>query len=397
LTALFYQPSCGISGDMHLAALVDLGVPTDWLRGELNKLSMHSEFDIRFERQQKMGISGTHAKVVAEDRHDHRHHSTIIDIITAARFSPGVESIALRIFDLIAQAEGKIHDIPPEKVHFHEVGAVDSIVDIVAAALCIDYLQPDMILCNPIEVGSGFVDCAHGRFPVPAPATQELLKAAPCTYGGVEGESTTPTGAAILAAVVDEFSPTGVFSPQRIGYGVGFKDFSRPNVLRVAIGEYSRSEVATPQDLDTHYKLEANIDDMSPEAYEPLMQALFDSGASDVYLVPIIMKKSRPAHTLVVLADAQHRDMLADQILNLSSTIGLRSVPFAKRVLPRESRTIATAYGEVLIKLVQQPNGHTRWKLEHDDVIRLAHEHACDYAQMRAKLEHAVRGQEPFE
>ena len=177
-----------------------------------------------------MGINGLNAQVHAEDEHDHRHHDTIQNMIRAAAFAPGVEQRALDIFQAIADAEGKIHNVPPEKVHFHEVGALDSIVDIVAAAICIEYLQPDKVLCGPIELGSGFVDCAHGRFPVPAPATQELLQTAPCTYGGVDGECTTPTGAAILAACVHEYAPKRAFRPIKIGYGIGYKDFAVPNV-----------------------------------------------------------------------------------------------------------------------------------------------------------------------
>ena len=285
-TALFYQPQCGIAGDMHLAALIDLGVPLDYVETELARLGLGSAFSLRLSNEQKMGISGVNIRVIAEDQHDHRHHSTIQRMIRDAGFSPSIERRALDIFQLIANAEGKIHGIAPDDVHFHEVGAIDSIVDIVAAAICIDYLQPQVILCNPVEVGSGFVDCAHGCFPVPAPATQELLVSAPCTYGGVKGECTTPTGAAILAASVDEYVPRSAFKPSKIGYGIGVKDFEIPNVLRVALGDYHAED-----ELSQHVKLEANIDDMSPEAFEPLMNALFDAGAADVYLTPIVMKK----------------------------------------------------------------------------------------------------------
>lgn len=378
-TALFYQPQCGIAGDMHLAALIDLGVPLDYVETELARLGLGSAFSLQLSNEQKMGISGINVRVTAKDQHDHRHHSTIQRMIRDAGFSPSIERRALDIFQLIANAEGKIHGIAPDDVHFHEVGAIDSIVDIVAAAICIDYLQPQVILCNPVEVGSGFVDCAHGRFPVPAPATQELLVSAPCTYGGVKGECTTPTGAAILAASVDEYVPRSAFKPSKIGYGIGVKDFEIPNVLRVALGDYHAED-----ELSQHVKLEANIDDMSPEAFEPLMNALFDAGAADVYLTPIVMKKSRSAQCLCVLCESDKAEDLSDLILNQSTTIGLRQLPFSKRVLPRQMRSIETQFGAVRVKEVTQPNGRLRWKLEHQDVLDIAARRTdSDYQELR--------------
>lgn len=378
-TALFYQPQCGIAGDMHLAALIDLGVPLDYVETELARLGLGSAFSLQLSNEQKMGISGINVRVTAKDQHDHRHHSTIQRMIRDAGFSPSIERRALDIFQLIANAEGKIHGIAPDDVHFHEVGAIDSIVDIVAAAICIDYLQPQVILCNPVEVGSGFVDCAHGRFPVPAPATQELLVSAPCTYGGVTGECTTPTGAAILAASVDEYVPRSAFKPSKIGYGIGVKDFEIPNVLRVALGDYHAED-----ELSQHVKLEANIDDMSPEAFEPLMNALFDAGAADVYLTPIVMKKSRSAQCLCVLCESDKAEDLSDLILNQSTTIGLRQLPFSKRVLPRQMRSIETQFGAVRVKEVTQPNGRLRWKLEHQDVLDIAARRTdSDYQELR--------------
>jgi len=375
---------------MHLAAMVDLGVPEAWLREQLAKLPVSAEFTLALEPGAKMGISGTRAQVSTNDSESHRHHSFIVDMIQRAGFEPGVERRALDIFQAIANAEGKIHNIPPDKVHFHEVGAVDSIVDIVAAALCIEHFSPDIILSNPVEVGSGFVNCAHGRFPVPAPATQELLAGAPCTYGTVTGESTTPTGAAILAASVDEFQPRGVFAPQTIGYGIGHKDFEVPNVLRIALGRYVPALVGS-EVADQHYKIEANIDDMSPEGFEPLMHALFEAGAVDVYFVPIVMKKSRPAHTLVALCDEQHKDAVAAEILNRSSTIGLRVMAFAKRVLPREQLNLNTQLGEVRVKRVTQPDGRKRWKSEHEDVVRLASAAGLDYQAAKALIDFDIR------
>ena len=396
---MFYQPSCGIAGDMHLAALVDLGVPEAWLREQLGLLPLTADFQLELSQGQKQGIRGCHAHITTSDTQDHRHYSTIVRLVEDAPLAPPIRERALKMFEAIAQAEGKIHDIPPSDVHFHEVGAVDSIVDIVAAAAAITYLAPELILCNPVEVGSGWVDCAHGRFPVPAPATQELLRGAPCTYGGVQGECTTPTGAAILSTNVDEFSPAGHFQPEKIGYGIGTRDFELPNVLRIALGDYQPAKRANadaiswrpqPGRSSRHFQVEANIDDMSPETYEPLIQGLFDVGAADVFLTPIIMKKGRPAHCLKALCAAEDLTAVTDAILNQSTTIGLRIFAFDKRVLEREEQSIDSRFGPVRIKRVIQPNGHPRWKVEHEDILTISQRLGQDYRSIRGAVERDV-------
>ena len=371
---------------MHLSALVDLGVPPDWLQDQLDRLTLSGEYQIALSAEKKMGIAGTKARVHAKDQHDHRHHSTIVNLIQAAKLEPGVEKRALDMFQKIAVAEAKIHDIEIEAVHFHEVGAIDSIVDITAAALAIEYFQPEHILCSAVEVGSGYVDCAHGRFPVPAPATQEMLAGIPCTYGTVTGESTTPTGAAILAVNVTEFLPKGAFRPTKIGYGIGHKDFEIPNVFRVALGDYESKNNA-----EQHVKIEANIDDMTPESFEPLAQALFEAGAMDVFYTPIVMKKGRPAQMISALCSTDLQSAVATTLLNHSSTIGLRTLPFEKTVLPRESLTVTTSLGEVGVKRVVQPNGQSRWKSEHDDVQKLAHEAGMDYQSAKRQIDFEIR------
>ena len=383
MKALFYQPSCGIAGDINLAAMIDLGVPESHLRSELDKLMINHDFQLVVEPSSKQGIHGTMVTIKANEGKVHRNLSDVTKIIEQAKFSRSVEAKSLAVFDSLAHAEGKIHSINPNKIHFHEVGAIDSIVDIVGAAICLDYLGVNKILSNPIEVGSGFVDCDHGRFPVPAPATQELLKDAPCRYGGVTGESTTPTGAAILHSFVDEFEPRGVFVPKEIGYGIGHKDFELPNVLCVTAGKYTQLE---PRILK-HVKIEANIDDMTPEAFDPLIKTLFKTGASDVYLNPIMMKKSRPAQCLVVLCEALKSEKISETILNNSSTIGLRIIPFEKVVLPREESTIRTTMGNVRIKKVTQPDGQTRWKSEHDDIAMIAQNSNENYHSIKQKID----------
>ncbi len=384
MKALYYQPSCGIAGDMHMAALVDLGVPQSYLHEVLSKLPIQGEFTLTFEPTSKMGISGLGASVGVVDQTDHRHHSTIVKMIETADLSSNIQERALNLFARIATAEGKIHNIPPERVHFHEVGAMDSIVDIVGAAAAIEYLQVDTVLCDAVEVGGGFVNCAHGRLPVPAPATQELLTGVPCRYGTIDGEATTPTGAAILAGTVSEFLPKGLFTPEVVGYGVGRKDFTIPNVLRVALGTYeAKPTVALDSrfnDAETgHYQVEATIDDMSPEAFGPLIDALFAAGAVDVFTQSVMMKKQRPAQCLTALCKDGTLASVTDTLLNTSTSIGLRILPFTKRVLPRQQRLIPTKLGEVSVKFTRQPDGRQRYKVEHDDIVRLAAERRLDY------------------
>ena len=400
MRTLLYQCSAGIGGDMHLAAMVDLGVPEAVLRDGLQRLPCADEFALEFKRSKKMGVSGLQAWVrdlgagegaagkaaAAEGKpSDHRHYADILQLLDAADLAPGVAARAKAIFAEVAVAEAKIHDIPVERVHFHEVGALDSIVDVVGAAICLEHLQVEQVLCGLVELGGGFVDCAHGRLPVPAPATQEILKGVPCSYGGVAGEATTPTGAAILKAAVDRFEPPRDFSPQAIGYGLGAKDFHIPNVLRLALGECALAAVG--RSAAAHVKIEANIDDMSPEAYEPLLEHLLAAGADDVYVTPIVMKKSRPAIKLAVLCEAGRADALADAVLNRSTTIGLRVLPFEKRTLPRRTETVETEFGPVRVKVVVQPDGQRRWKSEFEDVRRIAEETGLDYLQAKAALD----------
>ena len=387
MKALYYQCAAGISGDMHLGAMLDLGVPEAHLRESLARLPCAGEFEIGFRRASKKGISGVQAQVrPLAEQPPARRHRDIQALIRAAGYPAGVQSRALAIFERIAVAEAKIHDIPVDEVHFHEVGAIDSIADIVGAAICLEWLNAERILCGPVEMGGGHLDCAHGRLPAPAPATQEILRGAPCCYGGVDGECATPTGAAILKASVDAFEPPSNFSISSIGYGIGHRDFALPNVLRVALGELQ----AAPVEQADQCKIEANIDDMSPEAYEPLIEHLLSLGASDVYCTPILMKKSRPATCLTLLCEAAAADRLADAVLNRSTSIGLRIQPFLKRALPRETETVATSYGPVRIKVVAQPDGQTRWKSEFDDVRRIAEARGADFLQTKAAIDREI-------
>ncbi|MDE0063166.1 MAG: nickel pincer cofactor biosynthesis protein LarC [Gammaproteobacteria bacterium] len=387
MKALYYQCHAGISGDMHLGAMADLGVPEDHILDNLNRLPCAEEFEVTFRPDSKQGISGIRAQVrQCVKQPDHRHYSDIQALIRKAGFPQDVSDRALGIFDAIAIAEAKIHDVPVERVHFHEVGAVDSIVDVVAAAICLNYLDVDRVLCGTVEVGGGYVDCAHGRLPVPVPATQEILKGVPCSYGGVDGESTTPTGAAILKASVDRFETPANFTATALGYGIGSRDFAVPNVLRVLAGELETGALERAR----HLKIEANIDDMSPEAFEPLLDHLLELGADDVYLTPVVMKKSRPGTCLSVLCRLDVQEALIDAVLNRSTTIGLRVLPFVKHALPRENETVDTSFGPVRIKVITQPDGLVRWKSEFDDVRRIAESRGLDFLRTRAEIDREI-------
>ena len=372
---------------MHLGAMVDLGVPRDHVLGCLGRLPCADDFEVSFHPDSRQGISGIRARVRQRvEQPDHRHYRDIRALIRKADIAEGIKERAQRIFEAIAVAEAKIHDIPVEQVHFHEVGAVDSIVDVVAAAICLDYLDVDVVLCGTVEVGGGFVDCAHGRLPVPVPATQEILQGVPCSYGGVDGESTTPTGAAILKASVDRFEAPAAFTASALGYGIGTRDFAVPNVLRVLAGELEATAVADAR----HCKIEANIDDMSPEAFEPLIDHLFELGADDVYLTPIVMKKSRPGTCLSVLCGLDARQALIDAVLNRSTTIGLRVLPLVKHALARATETVHTSFGPVRIKVITQPDGLVRWKSEFDDVRRIAEARGLDFLRTRAEIDREI-------
>jgi len=404
MKVLYFDCFSGISGDMTLGAMVDLGVPEDYLIEELQKLQIDQEFSLKFEKTQKMGITGTKAHVELHGHHHHNHEestyhhhhhehrnlSSISHIINGSGISARAKEWALKIFREVAVAEAKVHGTTIDKVHFHEVGATDSIVDIVGAALCLDYLNVDKILASKVEVGGGFVKCAHGIFPVPAPATTEILKNIPCTYGKVDSETTTPTGAAILAAMVDEFAGQPEFTVDTIGYGLGYKDFEIPNVLRIMSGEYSPIE-KKEYNFDRNLLLECNLDDMISEDYQHLMDLLFDSGALDVYMTSIIMKKGRPALKISVLTDPGLKDQCLAVLFKHTTTFGIRITEVDKIMLKREIRTIETSFGPVDVKIEMKEGMAGKWKLEYEDLKALSEKNDISLQSLRLQLNSEVK------
>ena len=369
---------------MHLGGLLDLGVPFEVLRDQLARLELAHEFELIAEPDQKFGIHGTRATIrLAEGiERPHRHLSTINTLIDKAGYSPAITAKAKAIFLTLGKAEAKIHQTDIESIHFHEVGATDSIADIVGAAIGLEWLRVDHITCGPIELGAGMVRCEHGLLPVPAPATAEILVDVPTTRGRVDSEATTPTGAAILKTVVDEFHERAAFQASAIGYGIGQKDFRVPNALRMTLAA-AEPHYATERNV----LIECNIDDMSAEAFQPLQSALFAAGAKDVFFSPIVMKKSRPAIQVSILAAEADVDDLAELLFISSTTIGIRTIDVTKRMLPRREASIETRHGSVGVKIVTLPNGRERWKIEHDDVENLAATSELTYFELRRQLE----------
>ncbi len=370
---IYYECFSGISGDMNLAAMIDLGVPEDYLRKELGKLNLDG-YNLKVSRDSRNGIFGTRVDVILakQDKH-HRHLKDIYHIIDTSGLSSNVKDLSKKIFLKVAEAEAKIHEMSIDKVHFHEVGAIDSIVDIVGAAICHDYLSPKKTIAGTIELGKGLVRSSHGIIPVPAPATSEILKNIPTHIGGAAFETTTPTGAAILATIVDEFTDELSIKTKHTGYGIGHKIAERPNILRVHLGETETGDNPGFKN-EKAWLIECNIDDMNPEWYEFIVEKLFQAGAQDVYLSNIIMKKTRPGTKLSVLCANESLEVLKEVMLRDTTSIGLRFFPVEKSMLDRKILSISTIYGEVRIKEAYLNNEIIHQKPEYEDCKRIARE-----------------------
>lgn len=345
---LYYECFSGISGDMNLGAMIDLGVEESYLRNELSRLNLEG-WELAVEKEKRNGIAGTKVTVIAtREEHHHRHPGDIEKIIEESSLPDGVKKIASRIFREVALAESKVHNIPYDSVHFHEVGAVDSIIDIVGAAICYDRLGIDKVHISALELGGGTVKCAHGVLPVPAPATIEIVRGIPVLTGGVSFEATTPTGAAIVKALGTSFGSAPGLIIEKTGYGIGQKEgIERPNMLRVSIGQ----TVEANTNVGDAFIAECNIDDMNPEWYEYITGELFKAGASDVWLTPIIMKRNRPATKLSLLCNGEKLDILKNIILRESTSVGLRIIPAGKVALERSVEEIDTPLGKFMIKV----------------------------------------------
>lgn len=340
---LYFDTINGISGDMILSTLLDLGVPIEVFLEELKKLNLNDQFEIQVTDKFESGIKGKNVNVIIQEGHVHRNLIDIYEIIDNSSLNDNIKENAKKIFMEVAKAEGKVHGVSIDKVHFHEVGAMDSIVDIVGACILIDLLCVDKIYASTIPVGSGFVKCAHGLIPVPAPAVVEILKGVPIKLNTVKGECTTPTGAAIIKTMCDKFVDEIEFEISQIGYGMGYKKFEVPNMLRTFIGIKKKQNIV--------YEISANIDDMSSEIYSYLYEKLLSKGALDVYSESIFMKKNRPAYKLSVLCKKDELKKLIELLLEETSTFGVRYQKLNKAMLDRDFDKIKTKYGDIQIKL----------------------------------------------
>ncbi len=364
---VYFDAFSGISGDMVIGALLDLGLSLDLLQTEFSKLPLDGYTLHQSERIQH-GIRAIKFDVSVGAQQHERSFRSIADMLEVSPLSETVKTTALKIFTRLAEAEAHVHNTSVTDVHFHEVGAVDSILDIVGTAIGFEALGIQAVYTGPLPMGSGFVSSRHGTLPVPGPATAELVKGMPVRFEDGQSELVTPTGAAILAVMAQPGPP--LFSITQVGYGAGARTLSdRPNVLRVCLG-HSVSEVRHEQLL----VLETNIDDLNPEWYEHVMEQLFAAGARDVFFSPVQMKKNRPGILLRVLCAPQDQGQLSNIIFNETATLGIRSYPVDRLALQREQKEIQTRYGPVRVKIAYQPNGQVNCAPEYDDCKRLAQE-----------------------
>ena len=467
---LYYDCFSGISGDMNLGAMLDLGVDKEYLIDELSKLKLEG-YEIKVSRDVRKGIEGTKVDVVLDGHHhehshvqgtfehhhehphsdmqgahehehehihndehehvhehiheyeevghshihieennvshEHRNLKDINDIIESSELNSKVKELSKKMFMKVAEAEAKVHGKALYEVHFHEVGAVDSIVDIVGAAICLDKLNVDKIMSSSVELGGGFVKCAHGLIPVPAPATVEILRGIPVKLGAVPFETTTPTGAAILAANVCEFKDDNNFIINKIGYGIGNRDTKIPNVLRVMLVEEINKPIndkiepeerlktllglKTECDNETAQEIiECNIDDMNSELYEYVIEKLFDEGALDVYLTPIIMKKGRPSVKISVLCTIDKVEKVKEVLFRETTTLGTRSYEVRKTMLQRKFVKVNTSYGEITVKEAYYKGEKIKSKLEYEECKKIAQSTGMSISEVNEKIRSEV-------
>ncbi|MEE8424167.1 MAG: nickel pincer cofactor biosynthesis protein LarC [Thermodesulfobacteriota bacterium] len=381
---IYFDCFSGASGDMVVGSLLDLGVDTAYLREELSKLPV-SGYRIETRKEARHHIFGTRFKVkVDKSGHPHRNHTDIIKIIETSSLGKRIKERSLKVFKRLANAEAKIHHVKIEDVVFHEVGAVDSIVDIVGASIALEALGIEKVYSSSLPLGSGFVNTAHGKLPVPAPATLEVLRGFPVTPSPIKKELTTPTGGSLMATLSSGNGGMPPLNIKNIGYGVGGREFKeQPNLLRAVLGENESGF-----DLESLIVLETNIDDMNPQVYDYLLERLFDMGALDVFLIPVQMKKNRPGVLLKVLTCEEKSEALARIIFDESTTLGIRSYRVERLQLPRELKEIDTPYGTVKIKVAEKDGKICNIQPEYEACKKIAKEKEVP---LRTVLEEAVK------
>ena len=347
MKTLYFDCFAGASGDMILGALIGAGASEKALVEQLSLLKVEG-FKLNVETVDRSGLSATFARVQTRHEHKHRHLSDIKKIIYDSDLPVSVKAQAFEIFTRLAKAEARVHNARVDDVHFHEVGALDAIVDVVGAAICFELLQIESFISSPLHVGSGMVEMDHGRFPIPPPAVTELLKGVPFYSADIKGELLTPTGAAIITSVCSQYGPIPQMIIDQTGYGAGsreYKDF--PNVLRVLIG-YTETQTAQDERL---WMIETNIDDASPQIIGHVMERAFELGALDCFFTPVQMKKNRPGVLLSVLSDARSKELVMNLLFTETTTLGVRSYEVLRRALQRSVVSVETQYGQIDVKV----------------------------------------------
>lgn len=366
----YFDTLSGISGDMSLAALIDCGVPADWIEKQLNSLGI-GPVELSTKEARKCGYRAIHIelKTQPETKHRHLHHiDAIID--NSNSLSPKAKATAKAIFLKLGEAEAKVHGTTLQKVHFHEVGAADSICDIVGVAAALDYLGIERICASPVPTGHGQITIAHGTVNIPAPATAELLTGIPIRHSNIEAELTTPTGAAILKTMSVQFGPVPSMTIEKIGYGAGTRDIAgQANILRILIGETSDTAPT-----DSIAILETQVDDMTGEELGFTLERLRDAGAVDIFVTSIMMKKNRPGQLITILTQPNDIEKIRDLLWEHSTTLGVRVRIEPRYVLPREEIKIASPWGEVRCKITTRKSGEKRCSAEYADIAKIAKE-----------------------
>jgi pyridinium-3,5-bisthiocarboxylic acid mononucleotide nickel chelatase len=353
MKTLYFDCFAGASGDMILGALINSGVEQAALIEQLELLGVDG-WKIEFETVDRSGISATYARVQTAHEHAHRHLSDIHKIIYGSQLSDSIKSRAAKIFLRLAEAEARVHNQPVEKIHFHEVGALDAIIDVCGAAIGFELLGIDDFVSSPLRVGCGMIEMAHGRFPIPPPAVAELLKETPIYAGEIEGEFVTPTGAAIISTVCDRFARLPPMNIESTGYGAGTRNHQNfPNVLRILVGEVELGIASADERL---LMIETNVDDMSPQLFGYVMDRAFELGALDCYLTAVQMKKNRPGMIISILCLPADREKFMQMLFNETTTLGARSYEVSRRALPRATITVETQFGPIDVKVASNNN-----------------------------------------
>jgi uncharacterized protein (TIGR00299 family) protein len=374
----------GISGDMFLATLLDAGLEPKKLFEELKKISL-GFYEFKRTRAMRGGLVGTRVEIRDPGGHPARHMADIEKLINESTLADSVKANALKIFSRLAEAEGKLHNMPPGEVHFHEVGALDAIVDVVSACVGLELMEIAELVSSPLNVGGGRIEAAHGTLPVPAPATAELLKGIPIYSSGVEGELVTPTGAAIVSTMAVSYGPIPSMKVERIGYGAGEKNFpNHPNLARIFVGQREedlRPEAGAPGD-ELVSIIQANVDDMSPQLYGYFVEQALAAGALDVTCSAVQMKKNRPGVEISIMCETAKADALAQLLFEQTTTIGLRIYEARRKVLDRVSVDVETPYGKVRVKIAKQNGKIVNVAPEYEDCRKLATEKGIPLKQV---------------